>query len=195
MTITIKTLQEIPEDVQNEIDVLYTIAGYKYANYRPNAMKEPTLATTVVYEDDWLVGIGSIIMRKGYNVPRIMHRYYYNDGTTGLIPKNFNGKIRTTTVEMIDQQVELVEKLGYKGCFTSRDPYKGFQRFHSGINELSKYDWYTDLDNRYEVYKDCWQLIMGYGEKFNGPSKPVDAADLKWKDNTLKVRGHDRKTI
>ena len=74
--------------------------------YSKSELKEPIIGTTVVYEDKLLVGVSSILMRDIYNIPRIMNRYYYNDGSRGMIPKNFTGKIRGTSVEMIDQQVE-----------------------------------------------------------------------------------------
>lgn len=198
MKTIIKTLQEIPEETQVDIDVLYSLAGIQYINYTPERMKDPTLATTVVYEDDYLVGVSSIIKREGYNIPRIMHRYYYDDGKNGLIPKNFNGKIRTCIAEMMDQQVDLVKKLGYPGAFTSRETFKGFERTYTGINELSKYDWHTDLENRYFITDDSWQFIMWTGDKYehsnNKGSKPADAAELlQWKDRPINTKRYKQK--
>ncbi len=197
MSITIKTLQEIDEKTQLDIDYLYSYAGIKLKNYRPDMMQDPTLATTVVYDGDELVSASSIIKREGYNIPRIMHRYFYADDKKGLVPKNFNGKIRTVIIDMMDQQVDLVKKLGYSGAFTSRETFKGFERTFTGIKEGSKHEWHTDLENRYFIIGTSWQFIMWTGDKYehsNGKgSRPADAEELlQWKDRPINTKGYKR---
>lgn len=165
--LTITTFQEIPTDVKNDIDLLYTIASWKNINYTNKRLQEPTIATTVVYENDILVGVSSILMRSIYNIPRIMNRYYYNDGSKGLVPKHWTGKIRKTFVDMFDQQADLAFKLGYTGVFTSRETNKAFPRLCKGLNEYSKYEWNTDDSLHQVTYSDAAkQYIIWAGDKY-----------------------------
>ena len=166
--LNITTLREIPESIQNDITLLYKIASFKNKNYTEARLKEPVIGTTVVYEDDILVGVSTILMRTCYNLPRIMNRYYYNDGSKGLRPKHFTGKIRKTFVDMFDQQTDLVYSLGYTGCFTSREKSTGFDRLVDGLNEYSKYSWKWDSKHlvNYNDSPNNWQYIIYTGDKY-----------------------------
>lgn len=196
----VSTYEIVPINIQQDIHLLYNEASTNNSNYSKNELTEPVIGTTVVYEKDFLVGVSSILMRDVYNVPRIMNRYYYNDGSKGLIPKNFTGKIRGTTVEMIDQQVDLVLKMGYSGAFTSRETFKGFERFYSGIKETSIYNWETDYRKRYCVNYNTqndnnWQLIMWTGKKYEHSEikegRPGNQEEiLRWRNRPINTRGY-----
>ena len=194
------TYERIPKHIQYDIDLIYLEASSNNANYTKDQLKEPIIGTTVVYEDNLLVGVSSILKRDIYNIPRIMNRYYYNDGSRGMIPKNFTGKIRGTSAEMIDQQADLVFKLGYEGAFISRETFKGFERFFTGIKEVSEYDWETDYEKRYCVNCNSendsnWQLIMWTGKKYEHseikdgrPGNPEEI--LHWRNRPINTRGY-----
>ena len=194
------TYEKVPTHIQNDIDLIYLEASSNNSNYSKSELKEPIIGTTVVYEDKLLVGVSSILMRDIYNIPRIMNRYYYNDGSRGMIPKNFTGKIRGTSVEMIDQQVDLVFKLGYEGAFTSREKFKGYERFFTGIKETSQYDWETDYEKRYCVNYNSqndnnWQLIMWTGKKYEHSKikegRPGNSEEiLLWRNRPINTRGY-----
>ena len=165
---SITTLREIPSEIQDDLALLYLQASLNNENYTVNRMKEPTIATTVVYEDDVLVGASSILMREFFTVPRIMNRYFYADlGFRGLLPSGFNGNIRSTFAVMFEQQADLIYKLGYTGCFTSREKKTAFPRLVRGLNDYSKYKWEYDLDNTYCVTEDYQrQYIIWTGDKY-----------------------------
>ena len=112
----------------------------------------------------------SILKRDCCNIPRVLNRYFYHSKPNGLIPVNYNGRSRESTVIMLDMQVDWCYENGFRGAFFSReDNLKIVKRNMDYFNEVSKYRWTLMQEKQLVNYKDSpsnWQWVVYTGEKY-----------------------------
>lgn len=147
-------------------------------NYHPeNIFTEYVICYSISIDDNNEVVSGSVAWDRPFyqGSIRIGTRYAIHPNVRrqgGLAPKSnyYKSGIRTYAVEQLDQQIELLERLGYYNQFISREDPKGWstKRVFNGIKTHSVYDWsfsdYTWLVCPKETNQSCWQRIAYRGQ-------------------------------
>ena len=178
MSKKVETFLKLPETLKQKVDIFYEQASKSNSklasNYTKDKLKENVWATSVILENNQVVGVASVLHRDIYgNNARIMNRYFYRpESYPGLMPELYAGiNTRQTSIDMIDQQTDIAYSLGFSGVFVSQGRPKNviLKRMCAAHNNHSKYKWTMDEKNKYLVHRAAhndksWQWIFYNGE-------------------------------
>ena len=147
----IYTYTEVPKDVQSDIDWIYQIVmhqgGKRSINYTDKKLSEPVIATTIRYDEYGdPVSTARILVRDAYeDSVRVLDRYALIEGQNGLLPKNYDGKFKPETSEMLEQQTDFCKEKGFGCIFFSLNmkAKRVITRVVDGHNQYSKYNWFV----------------------------------------------------
>jgi hypothetical protein len=123
----IKSFEVAPSDVQKDIDYIYNIVinknGRRSGNYIKDKMLEPVVGVTIRYDDKGNpVSTARMLSRSCYkDSVRVFDRYGLIEGSTGLIPNDYDGLFKKSSSEMLEQQTNFCLDRGYKCVFISME--------------------------------------------------------------------------
>ena len=172
----IKTFEVAPPDVQKDIDYIYDIVikknGKRSNNYLSENLKEPVVGVTIRYSKQGNpIATARMLSRSCYkDSVRVFDRYALIEGSTGLIPNDYDGLFKKSSSEMLDQQTNFCLDKGYKCIFISMElrVEKTLKRVIEGHNKYSKHLWHFDGPYyvTYNKSKGGLQYIGYTGNKF-----------------------------
>jgi len=172
----IKTFEVAPLDVQKDIDYIYDIVinkdGKRAINYTKERMQEPVIGVSIRYNEQGNpVSTARMLSRSCYhNSVRVFDRYALIEGSTGLIPSDYDGLFKKSSSEMLDQQTNFCLDKGFKCIFISMElrVEKTLKRVIKGHNKYSKHLWHFDGPHyvTYEKSQGGLQYIGYTGNKF-----------------------------
>ena len=102
----IKTFEVAPIDVQKDIDYIYNIIiqknGKRAINYTKERMKEPVIGVSIRYDEQGNpVSTARILNRTCYkDSVRVFDRYALIEGSTGLIPNEYDGLFKKSSSDI-----------------------------------------------------------------------------------------------
>lgn len=177
----IKTFEVAPPDVQKDIDYIYDIVikknGKRSNNYLSENLKEPVVGVTIRYSEQGNpIATARMLSRSCYkDSVRVFDRYALIEGSTGLIPNDYDGLFKKSSSEMLDQQTNFCLDKGYKCIFISMElrVEKTLKRVIEGHNKYSKHLWHFDGPHyvTYDKSKGGLQYIGYTGNKFERNDK------------------------
>ena len=172
----IKTFEVAPIDVQKDIDYIYNIIiqknGKRAINYTKERMKEPVIGVSIRYDEQGNpVSTARILNRTCYkDSVRVFDRYALIEGSTGLIPNEYDGLFKKSSSDMLEQQTDFCIEKGFKCMFISMDlrVEKTLKKVIKGHNKYSKHKWKFDGPYyvTYNKSKGGLQYIGYTGNKF-----------------------------
>lgn len=172
----IKTFEVAPPDVQKDIDFIYDTVikknGRRSKNYLAQNLQEPVVGVTVRYnEQGHPIATARMLSRSCYkDSVRVFDRYALIEGSTGLIPSDYDGLFKKSSSEMLDQQTNFCLDKGFKCIFISMElrVEKTLKRVIKGHNKYSKHLWHFDGPHyvTYEKSQGGLQYIGYTGNKF-----------------------------
>tara|TARA_B100001057_G_scaffold207553_1_gene208249 strand:- start:1676 stop:2206 length:531 start_codon:yes stop_codon:yes gene_type:complete len=172
----IKTFEVAPLDVQKDIDLIYDTVikknGRRSNNYLAENLKEPVVGVTVRYNEQGNpIATARMLSRSCYkDSVRVFDRYALIEGSTGLIPSDYDGLFKKSSSEMLDQQTNFCLDKGFKCIFISMElrVEKTLKRVIKGHNKYSKHLWHFDGPHyvTYEKSQGGLQYIGYTGNKF-----------------------------
>ena len=172
----IKTFEVAPPDVQKDIDYIYdTIIkknGKRSNNYLSENLKESVVGVTVRYDEQGNpIATARMLSRTCYsNSVRVFDRYALIEGSTGLIPNDYDGLFKKTSSDMLEQQTKFCTGQGFGCIFISMElrVEKTLKRVIKGHNKYSKHLWKFDGPYyvTYTKSKGGLQYIGYTGNKF-----------------------------
>lgn len=148
----IKTFETAPADVQKDIDYIYktvvALGGKRSKNYLEENLREPTLGVSIRYNDKGQpVSTARILYRSCYdNSVRVFDRYALIEGTTGLLPTDYDGYFKKGSSDLLESQTDFCKELGLGCIFISMEmrAERTLKRIIKGHNQYSKYNWIFD---------------------------------------------------
>src|SRR6056300_1432936 len=172
----IKTYETPPIDVQKDIDYIYNEivkrGGRRSKNYTKENLKEPILGVTIRYGNKGNpVAAARILYRSCYDSSvRVFDRFGLIEGVDGLYPKDYDGLIKKSSSDMIEQQTDFCIERGYRCMFICMElkVKRTLERVIKGHNKYSKHLWKFDGPH-YVTYKksvDGLQYLGYTGREF-----------------------------
>ena len=172
----IKTFEVAPPDVQKDIDYIYDIVikknGKRSNNYTSENLKEPVVGVTVRYNVQGNpIATARMLSRNCWSDSvRVFDRYALIEGSTGLIPNDYDGLFKKSSSDMLEQQTKFCMGQGFGCIFIAMEMRveKTLKRVIKGHNKYSKHLWHFDGPYyvTYTKSKGGLQYIGYTGNKF-----------------------------
>ena len=172
----IKTFEVAPPDVQKDIDYIYDIVikknGKRSNNYTSENLKEPVVGVTVRYNVQGNpIATARMLSRNCWSDSvRVFDRYALIEGSTGLIPNDYDGLFKKSSSDMLEQQTKFCMGQGFGCIFIAMEMRvkKTLKRVIKGHNKYSKNLWQFDGPYylTYTKSKSGLQYIGYTGNKF-----------------------------
>ena len=172
----IKTFEVAPPDVQKDIDYIYDIVikknGKRSSNYTSENLKEPVVGVTVRYNVQGNpIATARMLSRNCWSDSvRVFDRYALIEGSTGLIPNDYDGLFKKSSSDMLEQQTKFCKGQGFGCIFIAMEMRveKTLKRVIKGHNKYSKHLWHFDGPYyvTYTKSKGGLQYIGYTGNKF-----------------------------
>lgn len=172
----IKTFEVAPPDVQKDIDYIYDIVikknGKRSSNYTSENLKEPVVGVTVRYNIQGNpIATARMLSRNCWSDSvRVFDRYALIEGSTGLIPNDYDGLFKKSSSDMLEQQTKFCKGQGFGCIFIAMEMRveKTLKRVIKGHNKYSKHLWHFDGPYyvTYTKSKGGLQYIGYTGNKF-----------------------------
>lgn len=172
----IKTFEVAPPDVQKDIDYIYDIVikknGKRSNNYTSENLKEPVVGVTVRYNVQGNpIATARMLSRNCWSDSvRVFDRYALIEGSTGLIPNDYDGLFKKSSSDMLEQQTKFCKGQGFGCIFIAMEMRveKTLKRVIKGHNKYSKHLWHFDGPYyvTYTKSKGGLQYIGYTGNKF-----------------------------